>query len=124
VDGRVDVLAIDRDGVGDAHLVDIRRNAADALALIPRLLQARAPFRWMAFLRGTEDKESESALASQDILYPPDTAGRIGVIEIVELSAGDLGANIRIKAERFPTPAYDLAASFIGSHQANIQFGG
>lgn len=118
------VLAIDRDGVGDAHLVEIRRNAADALAQIQKLLNARSPFRWIAFLRGTEDEATKLALISQDILYPPDTAGRIGVIEIVEMAGGDLGANVRIKAERFPTPAYDLAAAFVASHQATIQFGG
>src|SRR5438067_6229073 len=60
--GRVDVLAIDRDGVGDVHLVEIRRKAADALAAIPKLLAARAPFRWIAFLRGTEDGQAARTL--------------------------------------------------------------
>lgn len=122
--GRVDVLALDRDGVGEAHLVEIRKNARDALAQIPRLFKARAPFRWIAFLQGTEDEASATSLISREILYPADTAGRIGVIEIVEMAGGDLGANVRIKAERFPTPAYDLAAAFAASHQATIQFGG
>jgi hypothetical protein len=122
--GRADVLAIDRDGVGDAHLVEIRRSAGEALAQIQKLLKARSPFRWIAFLRGTEDEATKLALTAQDILYPPDTAGRVGVIEIVEMAGGDLGANVRIKAERFPTPAYDLAAAFVASHQATIQFGG
>src|SRR5438034_1165179 len=81
---RVDVLAIDRDGVGDVHLVEIRRKAADALALIPKLLAARAPFRWISFLQGTEDETAARALASQESLYPANTAGRVGVIEIVE----------------------------------------
>ena len=40
-----DVLAIDRDGMGDAHIVEIRKNAADALAKVPSLLLARALFR-------------------------------------------------------------------------------
>jgi len=122
-DSTVDVLAIDRDGIGDTHLVQIRQKAADALALIPKLFGARAPFRWIAFSRGTEDEAVASALASQEILYPPDTAGRIGVIEIVEMAGDDLGANVRIKAERFHTPVYDLAAKFVGAHQAQIQFG-
>jgi hypothetical protein len=123
-DGHVDVLAIDRDGIGDTHLVQIKRNAADALAWIPKLLDARAPFRWIAFLHGTEDESIRSALVTREILYPPDTAGRIGVIEIVEMAGGDLGANVRIKAERFHTPVYDLAAEFIRTHQADIQVGG
>jgi hypothetical protein len=123
-DGCVDVLAIDRDGVGDVHLVEIKRRAADAVGWISTLKAAQAPFRWIAFLRGTEDEAVGALLASQEILYPPDTGGRIGVIEIVEMAGGDLGANVRIKAERFPTPTYDLAAGFVSSHQAQIQFGG
>lgn len=119
-----DVLAIDRDGRGDAHLVEIRRNAADALALVPRLLEARAPFRWIAFLRGTEDAAATAALISQDILYPRDAAGRVGVIEIVEMAGNDLGANARMKAERFSTPTYEWAVAFAASHEASIQYPG
>lgn len=122
---RVDVLAIDRDGRGDAHLVEIKKRAADALAIVPALLAARAPFRWIAFLGGTETESTASALASSDTLYPTDMPGRIGVIEIVEMAGGaDLGANVRIKAERFPTPTYDLASAFSASHQAAIQYPG
>jgi hypothetical protein len=122
-DGRVDVLVIDRDGVGDVHLVQVRRQAADALALLPSLLRAEAPFRWIAFLKGTQDEQAALALASHEVLYPPETAGRIGVIEIVEMAGGDLGANVRIKAERFPVAVHEMATAFSGSHKANIQFG-
>ena len=120
----VDVLALDRDGRGDAHLVEIRRNAADALATVPQLLAARAPFRWIAFLQGTEDATAAMALVSQESLYPADTPGRVGVIEIVETAGHDLGANVRIKAERFPTPTYEWAAEFAASHEASIQYPG
>lgn len=119
-----DVLALDRDGRGDAHLVEIKRNAADALAKVPQLLAARAPFRWIAFLRGTEDAAATAALVSQESLYPADTPGRVGVIEIVEMASHDLGANVRIKAERFPTPTYEWAAEFAASHEASIQYPG
>ncbi len=119
---RASVLAIDRDGRGDAHIVALRRDAAAALAMVPRLLEARAPFRWIAFLRGTEDDAVTAALASQEILYPPATAGRVGVIEVVEMVGNDLGANVRIKAERFPTPTYEWAAEFSAAHQASIQY--
>lgn len=121
---RADVLALDRDGRGDAHLVAIKRNAADALAMVPHLLAARAPFRWIAFLQGTEDAAATAALVSQEILYPADIPGRVGVIEIVEMAGHDLGANVRIKAERFPTPTYEWAAEFAASHEASIQYPG
>ena len=121
----MDVLAIDRDGVGDPLVVEIKAAAKDALAAIPQLLRINAPYRWIAFLQETEDTETTQALASQDVLFPPSKAeaGRIGVIAIVRLAGGDLGANVRIRAERFATTVYDLAMQFSGSHKANIQFG-
>jgi hypothetical protein len=120
----VDLLAIDRDGVGDAHLVEIRRAAADALSTVGSLLQAAAPFRWIAFLQGTEDAGVSQALRSQEKLIVPGSPGRIGVIEIVEMAGDQLGANVRLAAERFPDAVYDVATQFSGSHKANIQFGG
>lgn len=121
---RVDVLAIDRDGVGDAHLVEIARTAPGALARVPTLLEAKAPFRWIAFLHGTEDEASALALTTLEPLYPATSSGRVGVIEIVEMAGGDLGANVRVPAERFPVTVYDVATEFSGSHKANIQYGG
>lgn len=123
-DGQVDLLALDRDGVGDAHLVEIRRNAVDALAVAPRLLDARAPYRWIAFLRGTEDETTMHALSSQAPLFRNGQPGRIGIIEIIEMAGDELGANVRLAAERFATPAYEMAPAFSNTHEAQIQFGG
>jgi hypothetical protein len=122
--GTVDVLVIDRDGVGDTQLVEIKRSAKQALLWVPTLLSAHAPFRWVAFFRGTEDEESKSSLAAQEILYPKDTGGRVGVIEIREEADGTLGASVKVPAERFPDAVYDIATSFSGSNKAAIQFGG
>jgi hypothetical protein len=123
-DARVDVLVIDRDGAGDTHLAEVKRTAADALALAPQLLDAKAPYRWIAFLRGTEDTAAVTALVSQAQLYREGVAGRIGVIEIVEMAGDELGANVRLVAERFPTPAYEMASAYSSTHEAQIQFGG
>jgi hypothetical protein len=122
--GPIDVLVIDRDGTGDPHLVEIKRNATAALACASRLLDAKAPYRWIAFLRGTEDVAATTALASQSRLYREGLAGRIGVLEIVELDGDELGANVRLAAERFPTPAYEMASAYSSTHEAQIQFGG
>lgn len=119
---RADVLAIDRDGRGDAHVVEIRKNAADALGMVPGLLAARSPFRWIAFLRGTEDDAATRALSEQETLYAHDSRGRVGVVEFFEMAGHDLGASVRIKAERFPTPTYELAAAFAASHEAALRF--
>ncbi len=120
----VDVLAIDRDGSSDAHVVIIRERAPDALAAVPDLLGHTGPFRWIAFVRGTEDADTERALLSEDVLYARSSAGRVGVIEVVTMEGGALGANIKIPAERFPGAFYDVATAFSGSHKADIQFGG
>ena len=120
--GAVDLLVIDRDGVGDAHLVEIRHSAKAALAHVPSLLNAAGPFRWIAFFKGTMDDEANLALASKDLLYPENSPGRVGIIEIVE-NGEDLGANVIVSAERFPDAVYDVATAFSGSHKANIQFG-
>lgn len=123
-DSPVDVLAIDRDGVGDAHVVEIRRGAPDALREAARLIaKTRAPFRWIAFVRGTEDEQSARAILSEEGLIDPSRPGRVGVIEIVEM-VSDLGANIRLPGERFSGGLYDVAMQFSGSHKADIQFGG
>lgn len=121
--GTVDLLVIDRDGVGDAHLVQIKRTAKAALDRVPALLKAAAPFRWVAFFKGSEDEQSRLALTFKDVLYADRSPGRIGVIEIVEMASGDLGANVVVSAERFPEAVYDVATAFSGSHTANIQFG-
>ena len=119
---RHDVLAIDRDGNGDAHLVEVRRVASDALGQVPVLLRVAAPFRWVAFLRGTEDQTTALALVSKQPLYVPGAAGRVGVIEIVEMTGGDLGANVLVAPERFPGSFYDLSTAFSGSHKADVQY--
>lgn len=75
-------------------------------------------------MQGTEDPQSDLALVSQAPLYQEGAAGRIGVIEIVRMAGDELGANVRLTAERFSTPAYEMASAYSSSHEAQIQFGG
>ena len=85
-DSSLDVLAIDRDGIGDADVVEIKRRAPDALRDAARLIaKIQAPFRWIAFVRGTEDEASARAILSEEGLIDPSRPGRVGVIEIVEI---------------------------------------
>ncbi|MCU0690370.1 MAG: hypothetical protein MUF54_03125 [Polyangiaceae bacterium] len=120
---RIDVLAIDRDGMADAHLVEIRSKAKDAIDQVPGLLKAAAPYRWIAFLRGSEDEKSALAIVDQSCLYVPEKAGRVGIIEYFEMANHELGANVRLPAERFPEPTYDLSVAFAAANKASIQFG-
>jgi hypothetical protein len=120
----VDVLAIDRDGSGGAHVVVVRDRTADALASVSDLLGQSGPFRWIAFMRETQHAQPGRALVSQDCLYARGTAGRVGVIEVVTMKGGMLGANIRLCAALFPCAFNDVAPAFSGSHKADIQLGG
>jgi len=122
-DGKIDLLAIDRNGVGDAHLVEIRRTAKEAVACAPRLLAGRAPYRWVAYFRDSQ-AIANNAEISNEHLYIPGSPGRIGLIEIAEQATDELIANVRLTAERFATPVYEMATSFSNTHEAQIQFDG
>jgi hypothetical protein len=74
--------------------------------------------------RGTKDKASEDALLSEEALHVPGQAGRIGVIEVVTMVGNELRANVKRSAERFATPAYDIATAYSNTHEAQGQFGG
>jgi hypothetical protein len=119
----VDLLAIDRDGVGEVHLVEVKYHAPRALEAARPFLSARAPYRWLAFFRGTEDDATKYAFDTRSGLFISGQAGRIGLIEVTELAGDELGANVQLSAERFATPANDLAKAFSNSHKAQIQFG-
>lgn len=122
-DGRtVDVLAIDRDGVGDAHVVGIKGDATSAQEAIARLQRATAPFRWLA-VRAAHPGGDPIELPHAESLFAVHGAGRVGVIEVVEMASGELGANLRIVAERFPDAVHEMTVTFSRSHPAHIQFG-
>lgn len=119
-----DILAIDRDGQGEAHVVEIKRAAKEALARIPALLDpaVKAPFRWVAYLRGTEDAEASLALISKESLHAKDSPGRVGVIQFFPMAGADTGANIVVKADRFPGGFYELSRAFSATHHADQQY--
>jgi hypothetical protein len=74
--------------------------------------------------RASTCSSSTATLVSQAQLYREGVAGRIGVVEIVEMAGDELGANVRLVAERFPTPVYEMASTYSSTHEAQIQFGG
>jgi hypothetical protein len=119
-----DILAIDRDGQGEAHIVEIRRTAKEALARVPALLEpgVKAPFRWVAYLSGTEDADASLALISKEPLNAKGSPGRVGVIQFFEMAGGDAGANVVVKADRFPGGFYDLSRAFSAAHNADQQY--
>ncbi|MCX7041061.1 MAG: hypothetical protein NT005_18260 [Spirochaetes bacterium] len=118
----MDLLAIDRAGTGDIHVVEIKRRAADAIKAIPQLMQRPAHYRWIAFFADTADRKTEKALLGPRLLFPSEGPGRIGVIEIVRKAADTLVASIKIPAERFPGSLDEQAESFKAANKPEISF--
>jgi hypothetical protein len=76
----------------------------------------------VAYLRGTEDADASLALISKEPLNAKDSPGRVGVIQFFETAGGDAGANVVVKADRFPGGFYDLSRAFSASHNADQQY--
>jgi hypothetical protein len=92
--GRVDILAIDRAGAGEIHIVDVklgnlRHEDIRRIAAIP------AHFKYLALFGDS------SSHASRESLYAPDGMGRIGVIQVREKGADELHVKFEIRPERF-----------------------
>jgi hypothetical protein len=124
---RVDVVAIDRAGTGDVHVVEIKRSLADALVDgVTAVRDVPAHYRWIAYQGegllpvGLSDVVS---LQSEKPLLPKKGMGRIGVIEVVRMGSGDLGANVRLRAERFQPGDIDAAIqTFLRQEKPDIDF--
>ncbi len=119
----VDVLAIDRAGVGDVHVVEIRDKTADAFDAVAGLLKTPAHYRWIAYFAHTIKKTDRARLTAMPILSPPEGMGRVGVIEIVRMVDGEFGASIKVRAQRFWGSYYRMADEFTSRHpEADIQY--
>lgn len=115
----VDMVLVDRSGTGDVHLVQVKGSARSALAAgnMNRLIELPANYLWLAFPKPRRPID----YASQ-ALYPEDGAGRIGIIEVVQMEGDTLRANIAWPAERFHERLQDEAAAFVRSHRPDISF--
>lgn len=114
---RVDILAIDRAGRGEPHVVEVKYSAEDAIAAIERLMSIPSSYKWIAFFGETVSPKVSEALTAHQPLYPDEGAGRVGVIEVVRMAGDDLGANIVVKAERFSGRHFELVDEFEPAHQ-------
>ncbi len=119
---RVDVLAIDRTGVGDVHIVEIKYDAKAAMDSIPSVMKIPAQFRWIAFYRETVGPESLAKAMDRNVFYPSNGMGRVGVIEVVRTGEHDLSADIAIRAERFLGSFKEKVRKFTRGHPADVEF--
>jgi hypothetical protein len=117
-----DIVAIDRAGTGDVHVVEVKRTLRDALSVGVRTVSRfPAHYRWIAYQGeglAPVDSRSEVLLLSEEPLLPESGMGRVGVIEIIRMPFGDLGARIRFKAERFRPNELDPVVREFQRHES------
>jgi hypothetical protein len=115
----VDVLAIDRAGSGDVHVVEIKPGVLDPKSAAHQLMTVPAQYRWLA---GPKRAFALWPAKAPSFLYPHEGMGRIGVIEIVRTPDDSLVANIRFRAERFGGNLRKEVDAFLAAHRPDIEF--
>jgi hypothetical protein len=136
---KVDVLAIDRTGVGDVHAVRMVPVESDgepdwqflvtkaAILVndqIELLCSLQAQYRYIAlisFSSGVERFYPSAELIRR--MLAKDGVGRIGILH-VELTEDDPAVRVVLKAERFRSSKeiVELADRFVAEHTANWEF--
>ncbi len=120
---QADVLAIDRAGTGDVHLVEIKKPVFNLPKAIEQVMNFPAQFRWLAYLHlGTTSTSTRFGKLAPPTLYPTQGMGRVGLIEIVRMEGDEVGANIRFRAERFPGNLTDAVDRFVATHKPDVEF--
>lgn len=112
-----DVVAIDRAGSGDHHVIEIKQEAA--AEHIVRALAWPAPYRWFAYSADHTDSRATERLVEGS--YAPDGAGRVGIMRVSRTDLGSLKAQIVVKAERFPGSFVSVAAELARLNKPDIE---
>jgi hypothetical protein len=136
---KVDVLAIDRTGVGDVHAVRLVPVELDgepewqylvirAASLVNEQIEVLgsllAQFRYIALIglsRGMELFHPNPELSRK--MLAQDGVGRIGILH-VDLTEDDPSVRVILKAERFRSSKeiVELSDRFVAEHTANWEF--
>jgi hypothetical protein len=95
--GKADLLAVDRAGTGDVHLVEIKIGKTDLDKTICQLRKRPADYRWIAYFPEKLQKVDPEKLPKRLFDAVP---GRIGVIQLFMMANQEIGARILIKAEK------------------------
>jgi hypothetical protein len=122
----VDVLAVDRSGAGDVHVVEIVMNKRQLATTIRSLSKIPAQYKYLAFFSLDDGEERLFASDSGEPdrqMYAPDGLGRIGTIYLLQ---GDpehaLSAEVEIEPERFRVPPnlYEEIDRYLDKHTPDI----
>jgi hypothetical protein len=112
---RVDVMAIDRSGAGDLHIVEVDVGIADSQRSLQRLMQVPAHYKYIALF------ENRNRWPVGQLLEPQGM-GRVGVIEIYE-EGSELRAKLRMRPERFrlTSEIFKRVDRFTATHPPHIE---
>jgi hypothetical protein len=132
---KVDVLAVDRDGVGDVYAVllfplryfpngtpNIVEEAHAIEDVIERFGSIPANFKYGAAV-DIDSHHNAATLGVSDSLtertFSPDGIGRIGFLTVGANQGDEHQVKVRIKAERFRAKIAKLADEYIQQHEAD-----
>ena len=130
----VDLLAIDRDGSGDVHVVlmfprkyfsdgrlDIEAQEQTASALMIKLASMPANYKYIAGVDVENNHFIAMFLLNQmEGLFSPDGMGRISLLHIDASSEEDEPKiDVRLRPERFRAKIAQLADSYVQQHSAD-----
>ena len=125
---RIDIVAIDRAGAGDVHVIEIVKNLAQGIKDLPKLLKIPAQFRWFAYPFDPADTKADQAEYDRletVPLFAPKGMGRVGVILVrpEEHAHGDcLLGEIVVRAERFRGSYHEQVQRFLEKNRPDIEF--
>jgi hypothetical protein len=136
--GKLDILAVDRAGVGDVHGVRLMLWPPDlgddhgysaflekaVAAAVTEIVGFRGHFRYIAVICAVPDKQQwipSKGLKNQCLA--PDGVGRLGML-YVDVSEEDAEVKVLLKAERFRSSKeiVELTDSFVAEHTANWEY--
>jgi hypothetical protein len=119
----VDVLALDRAGAGDIHVVDAKSSLDNAYLALPNFINLPAHYKYLTLFQETGMKALQY-LIDESQLYALDGIGRVGVIAVHENPADkSLHAEVVIAPERFRITydRYQQVDRFLESHAADLE---
>jgi hypothetical protein len=134
-DQRIDVMAIDRDGVGDVHavllLLSTLPTSQDAVPeylaqglspLVNRLSSIPAQYKYIGAVQ--IDNDSRSPLPGipprvLDAAFASDGLGRIGFLSVMFPEHQEPRTDVVIKPERFRAKVAQMADEYVKQHQAD-----
>lgn len=94
---RIDVLAVDRSGAGDIHVVEVKVPSEAMYHAVPDLMSIPAHYKYVAIFESNALQRIDESR-----LYAPDGLGRVGIIAVAERPEDrSLRARLVVAPERF-----------------------